>query len=128
RDWSSDVCSSDLYRPATQALKKRRVEEVVGGAPGNMTYVAVDFETENLADALARYGYDASRPTFFILEGVTMYLPEEAVRATFRFVAAHPKGSGIAFDFLTGELIRGTKQLDIATVPPPLRPSSDRRR
>lgn len=116
----------EVDRPATQALKKRRVEEVLGGAPGNTMYVAVDFETENLADALARYGYDASRPTFFILEGVTMYLPEEAVRATFRFVAAHPKGSGIVFDFLTGELIRVTKQLDIATVAPAVRPIIER--
>jgi len=122
----TDARVFEVDRPATQALKKRRIDEVLGGAPDNTTYVAVDFETENVADALARHGYDASRPTFFILEGVTMYLPEEAVRATFRFVASHSEGSGIVFDFLTGELIRMTKRLDIAAAASAVRPIIER--
>ncbi|HEX6993101.1 MAG TPA: SAM-dependent methyltransferase [Gammaproteobacteria bacterium] len=116
----------EVDRPSTQALKRRRVDEVLGGAPDNTTYVAVDFGTEDLADVLSRHGYDASRQTFFILEGVTMYLPEEAVRATLRFVAAHLPGSGIVFDFLTGELIRTMRGLDIATVAPAVRPIIER--
>lgn len=116
----------EVDRPATQALKRRLVDQVLGGAPDNTTYVAIDFETEELADALSRHGYDASRPTFFILEGVTMYLPEEAVGSTFRFVAAHPPGSGIVFDFLTGELIEMMRGLDLATVSSPMRPIIER--
>jgi O-methyltransferase involved in polyketide biosynthesis len=34
------------------------------------------------------------------LRSVVMNLPEEAVRHTLRFVATHPPGSGIVFDFV----------------------------
>ena len=71
----------EVDRPATQVLKKQRVNEVLGGPPANLTYVAIDFQHEDLADVLARHGYDPAQRTFFILEGVTMYLPEEGVRA-----------------------------------------------
>ena len=59
----------------------------------------VDFQQDDLPDVLTRHGYDRTQRTFFILEGVTMYLPEEAARETLRFVGAHPPGSGIVFDF-----------------------------
>lgn len=116
----------EVDRPATQALKRRRVDEVLGGPPDNLAYVAVDFKTENPAEVLSRHGYDASQRTFFILEGVTMYLPEDAVHATLRFVAAHPPGSGIVFDFLTRELIDMMSGLDLATVAPAMRPIIER--
>src|SRR4029079_19122843 len=86
----------EVDRPATQAVKKQRFTAVLGRPPVNLTYVAVDFQHEGLPDVLARHGHDPAQRTFFILEGVTMYLPEEAVRSTLRFVAAHPPGTGSA--------------------------------
>ena len=107
----------EVDRPATQALKRQRVNEVLGGPPANLTYVAIDFQHEALPDALTRHGYDLAQRTFFILEGVTMYLPEEAVRSTFRFVAAHPPGSGIVFDFVYRTMIDMIARIDMANVP-----------
>src|SRR5215216_3723653 len=78
----------EVDRPATQALKRHRVNEVLGGPPANLTYVPIDFQHEDLLDVLKRHGYDASQRTFFILEGVTMYLPENAARDTLRFVGS----------------------------------------
>ena len=66
----------EVDRPATQALKRQRVNDVLGGPPVNLTYVAIDFQHEDLPDVLTRHGYDSAQRTFFILEGVTMYLPE----------------------------------------------------
>lgn len=46
-----------------------------------------------------RAGYLTDRVTFFIWEGVTYYIPEEAVRSTLRVVAtASAPGSAIVFD------------------------------
>ena len=81
----------EVDRPATQALKRQRVNEVLGGSPENLTYVPIDFQHEDLRDVLARHGYDMTQRTFFILEGVTMYVREESVRSTLSFVAAHPR-------------------------------------
>jgi methyltransferase (TIGR00027 family) len=116
----------EVDRPATQALKKQRVNDVLGGPPANLRYVPIDFQHEDLADVLSRHGYDPAQPTFFILEGVTMYLPEEAVRGTFRFVAAHPPGSGIVFDFVYRAMIDMLARIDVAALPEAQRPYVER--
>ena len=116
----------EVDRPATQALKKQRVSDVLGGPPVNLTYVAVDFQHEDLPDVLTRHGYDPAQQTFFILEGVTMYLPEEAVRSTLRFVAAHPPGSGIVFDFVYRAMIDMIAAIDMANVPAAAKPFVER--
>src|SRR5947209_9076045 len=116
----------EVDRPATQALKRQRVIEVLGGSPANVTYVAIDFQHEDLRDILTRHGYDPGQQTFFILEGVTMYLPEEAVRGTLRFVAAHPPGSGIVFDFVYRAMIDMIARIDMANVPEVAKPFVER--
>ena len=50
----------------------------------------VDFETDDLADALAQAGYVADRPTLFVWEGVSQYLSAagvDSVLAVIRKVA-----------------------------------------
>ena len=108
----------EVDRPVTQALKKERVNEVLGGPPSNLTYVATDFQDETLSEVLARHGYDRSQRTFFILEGVTMYLAEEAARETLRFVGSHPPGSVIVFDFVYRAMIDMIRAIDITVLPP----------
>jgi methyltransferase (TIGR00027 family) len=116
----------EVDRPATQTLKRRRVQETLGDPPPNLTYVPVDFERENLPDVVKAHGLDLNQRTFFILEGVTMYLPEEAVRSTLRFVAAHPPGSGIVFDFVYSTMIDMLARIDVAAVPKAVRPFVER--
>ena len=116
----------EVDRPATQALKRQRVDEVLGGPPPNLTYVPIDFQLERLPDVLARHGYDSSRRTFFILEGVTMYVPEQGVRDTFRFVGSHPGGSAIVFDFVYRPMIDFLTKIDWATLPKSARPYFER--
>ena len=126
RDLLADVRVFEVDRPATQAVKKQRVNDVLGGPPLNLTYVAIDFQHEDLPGVLARHGYDPGQRTFFIWEGVTMYLPEEAVRNTLRFVGTHPPGSGIVFDFVYRAMIDLLARIDMATVPPAGRPYLER--
>ena len=112
----------EVDRHATQAVKKQRVNEVLGPPPANLTYVEIDFRQEDLRDVLIRHGYDPAQRTFFIWEGVTMYLPEAAVRDTLRFVASHPPGSGIVFDFVYRALIEMIARIDMANIPAAARP------
>ena len=122
RDLLRDVRVFEVDRPATQALKRRRVDEALGGPPPNLTYVPVDFQRDDLGGVLRRHGCDPAQRTFFILEGVTMYLPEAAVRDTLQFVASHAPGSGIVFDFVYQPMIDMLARLDLANVPAPARP------
>ena len=126
RDLLAGVRVFEVDRPETLEFKKQRVDEALGGPPANLTYVPLDLENEEMPAALARYGYDANRRTFVILEGVTMYVPEPALRALFGFIASHPKGSSVVFDFASRPMIEGIKKIDIAKVPPVARPSLER--
>jgi len=51
-----------------------------------------------------------------------MYLPEAAVRDTLRFVASHPPGSGIVFDFVYRAMIEMISRIDMANIPAAARP------
>jgi methyltransferase (TIGR00027 family) len=89
------------YGP-TQEYKKRRVDIVLGGAPPNLMYAAIDFTKESLGTVLRAHGYRPDRRTFFVWEGVTMYIPEGAVRDTLHFVARNSApASSIVFDYYT---------------------------
>jgi methyltransferase (TIGR00027 family) len=108
----------EIDRPSTQAWKKQRVTEVLGAPPRNLSYVPIDFQHQPLDEVLPRHGYDQTQRTFFILEGVTMYLPETAVRQTLQFAGAHPPGSAIVFDYVYRPMIDMIAAIDLAKVPP----------
>jgi methyltransferase (TIGR00027 family) len=89
----------EIDQPATQNWKRRRAEQVLGPRPSNLTYLNIDFRTQTPADVLAAAGYQPAQRTFFLWEGVTMYLPEAAVKATLRWIATQAPGSAVVFDF-----------------------------
>jgi methyltransferase (TIGR00027 family) len=117
RELLANVKVFEVDRPATQAFKRQRVAEAIGDPPPNLTYVPIDFQHDNLLEVLKRHGYDPAQQTFFIMEGVTMYVPEASARDTLRFVAAHPRGSGIVFDFVYRAMIDMIAAIDLTTVP-----------
>ena len=125
-DLLKDTKVFEVDRPQTQEVKKRRVAETLGGAPPNVAYVPIDFQHESLAGVLARYGHDPARRTCFIWEGVTMYLPAEAVRATLEFVGAHASGSTIVFDHVHQRAIDMIAKIDLDKVPAAARPAVQR--
>jgi methyltransferase (TIGR00027 family) len=112
----------EVDRPATQALKQQRVNAALGAPPANLTYVPIDFQHDDLADVLRRHGHDQTPRTFFIMEGVTMYVLEEGVRTTLRYVAGHPPGSAIVFDFMYRPMVDMLRNIDWARVPDSFKP------
>ncbi len=95
----------EVDKPDTQDWKRRRVAEALGKDPANLTYLAIDFRHQTLKNVLAAGGYDPKEKTFFIWEGVTMYLPEAAVRDTLGWISQQAPGSALVFDFAYRGLI-----------------------
>ena len=89
----------EVDHPTTQIWKRRQLVSSDIALPQSLTFVPVDFETETLAERLRACGFEDSEPAFFSWLGVTMYLTEDAVAATLKFVTKRPAGSAIVFDY-----------------------------
>ncbi len=71
----------EVDHPLTQAAK-RRVIDGLDVSCEHVTYVPVDFETDDLTERLVESGFDRAKPTVFVWEGVTNYLTPEAIDGT----------------------------------------------
>ena len=99
----------EVDHPASQASKMEKVKRVLGELPAHVTYIPIDFNVQTLEKRLPESGYDASRKTLFIWQGVTQYLTPEAVDSTLAFIAQHsPSGSSVIFDYMYPTLLDGT--------------------
>ncbi len=96
--------------PATLAAKRTKLQHLLASLPTNVSYVPIDFNHEQLAEVMADAGFDTTRHTFFIWEGVTNYLTAPAVDATLRFVHSAAPGSQIAFTYVHRGLLDGSAQ------------------
>ena len=95
----------EVDHPATQAYKRRRVDALARTCR-TLEYVPVDFERDALAAQLAERGHDAARPTFWIWEGVTMYLHRAALEATLADVSARSApASELAVSYVAPEAL-----------------------
>jgi methyltransferase (TIGR00027 family) len=91
---------------STQEVKKRRLRAVFGALPSQVRFTEIDFKKDTLRGVLAAAGYESSEKTFFIWEGVSMYLSESAVRGTLRTIAADSApGSSVVMDFAEQAII-----------------------
>lgn len=91
----------EVDHPATAARKADLLELVGDDLPAvERRPVRVDFTRERFEERLLEAGFQPRRLTCVIWEGVSMYLPEEAVRDTLRrLVALCAPGSRLGMDF-----------------------------
>ena len=112
-------CYSELMRKGircfevdqvvTQQQKTARFERA-GVDVAHVAFVEVDFSRDDLFDTLQARGHDTTKRTLFLLEGVTLYLSEEAVRKTLRDVrACASTGSVVLADVYAGLMIKQMK-------------------
>lgn len=94
----------EVDHPASQAYKRHALG--TRRAPVRKhTFVSVDFARNDLDDALEASGHDAQGPTFWIWEGVTMYLERAALRATLDVIAKRTaSGSRAVISYVTPQL------------------------
>lgn len=98
----------ELDQATTQQLKRTYLQKA-GVDSRHVTFVETDFSQQEWIDSLKEAGYDPSKRTIFLWEGVTLYLGEASVRNTLRTVKENSAaGSIIVADiyaqrFLSGE-------------------------
>ncbi len=102
----------EVDHPGTQGLKKEKIAKIFGRLPDHVVYVPVDFETESLGKKLLENGYDKSKKTLFIMEGLVMYIPPKAVDETLSFIVNNSaKGSAVLFDYFLQSVVDGTCEI-----------------
>ncbi len=103
----------ELDLPEPQRYKRRRLEKYLGAVPDHVTFVPIDFDRQELAVEMAAAGFQESRRTFFIWEGVTQYITAESVDETLEFVGRSAAGSRIAFTYIHGGILDGSTRSDV---------------
>lgn len=90
----------EVDHPATAGRKARIVARHARELPpARVERVSVDFERQSFREELGRAGFRERRRTFFVWEGVTMYLTRSAVKHTLSELRAMgAAGSGLVLD------------------------------
>src|SRR5215813_3615167 len=97
----------ELDLPAMISAKRERVVKIFGALPDRVALVPTDFTSRPLDLVLREAGYDRAQRTFFIWEGVTMYLPEAANLSTLRFIrSGSAPGSSAVYDYVLDAALR----------------------
>lgn len=105
----------EVDKPATQTAKVEKARKLAGTVSVHVIYVPVDFDKDNIEDQLIARGYDPTVKTFFIWEGVTMYLTAEGVDQTLALVAKRSgAGSSIVFNYVHKAVVDGSDVSDAA--------------
>jgi len=97
----------ELDQAITQQYKLECLEKA-GIDTSHVTFVETDFSQESWFGSLVKAGYDPSKRTIFLWEGVTLYLGEGAVRKTLRKLKANAaEGSLIVTDIYASRFVSG---------------------
>ena len=94
-----DIRIFEVDHPGTARWKRQRLHRL-GTDTGHVTYATIDFTIDSLEGCLLRHDYDPGAATFFLWEGVVMYLPVESVRKTLSHIADAAPGSSVVFDYI----------------------------
>jgi len=109
RDVLVDARVFEVDHPNTQKEKVSKIREQIKNVSDNVTYVPVNFDTDDLKDSLLTHGYSPLKKTLFLWEGVTYYLEKESIEKTLDAIVKNSaKGSKLAFDYFEPEVIAGT--------------------
>ena len=96
---AQDVRIYEVDHPATQAWKCQRLAEAELALPPWLRLVPVDFERDDLGEALAGAGFQQDSPAFFSWLGVVPYLTRDAIGSTLGNVASI-QNSEVVFDYM----------------------------
>lgn len=95
----AEVQCIEIDHPATQAVKRAALE---GRMPQNLTLLPADLRERRLADVLSESGrFAPDRRSVVVIEGVLMYLPEDAVASLLgQLRDLVPAGGRLVFTFM----------------------------
>lgn len=111
----------EVDHPASQAWKRERSSSIPYKAK-DVRFVAMDFERDRLAPLIQNAGFDPHKRTFWLWEGVTMYLRPEDVSANLgAFASMSAPGSRIALTYLRKKNGRIPRSLFLTLLGEPVR-------
>jgi len=97
----------ELDAPVTQQEKLKAFSKRKITIPENLVFVSINFNKESLSSKLIEAGFETSRKSMFLMEGVTMYLTSGAVDVTFSFIQhGSATGSRVVFDYVNAGVLR----------------------
>jgi methyltransferase (TIGR00027 family) len=102
----------EVDRAETQAAKRSHLARSRAASRADVHYVSVDFQLDDVAKKLVDSGWDPSRRTVFIWEGVTNYLTEDAVAGVLSWISSAAPGSVVVFTYIHRGLLDGTTRFD----------------
>ncbi len=120
-DGLRDTVVFEVDHPSSQAWKRERSAELPYKAK-DLRFVAMDFQRDRLAPLIQSAGFDPTKRTFWLWEGVTMYLrPGEVAASLDAFAALSAPGSHIAITYLRKNHGRIPRSLFLALLGEPVR-------
>jgi methyltransferase (TIGR00027 family) len=110
----SKVKVFEVDHPSAQVVKIEKLKRILDSLPDHVTYVPVDLDTDDLGQKLVEKGYDKSKKSLFILEGVIFYITPKMVDYILSFITRNSgKGSAVLFDYFPQSVVDGTSQLEV---------------
>ena len=95
----------EVDHPSVQDLKRSRLRRHLGTLPSHVRFVPIDFDTQDLAVALAAAGYEPVTRTLFMWEGVSQYVSRAALEGTLDYVGGTAPGNQLVFSYVLQRFI-----------------------
>jgi methyltransferase (TIGR00027 family) len=106
---AKEVAVFEVDHPATQRAKRDRLTARLGRLPETVRFVPVDFEKDDLHNALIEAGFDKNALALVVWEGVVSYLTASAVRENFCVLARIlAPGSRVIFSYVHSGALDGS--------------------
>lgn len=100
-----DLAIFELDRSADLANKRKGLK-AAGINTSRIRYVDVDFADQSWVDVLAASGYDRTKKTIFVWEGVTLYLTAQQIRDTLEALRPHMAATSVVIaDFYSKRVL-----------------------
>jgi methyltransferase (TIGR00027 family) len=100
--------STKIFEMDIKTTQQRKVETLRKNnidIPGSLSFIPINFKTDNIYNFLCKAGYDSNKKTLFIWEGVIYYLTKKEVENTLDFLQKYSSaGSLLCFDYMTEKL------------------------
>ncbi len=96
----------EVDHPATQQWKRAQLAAAAIPVPDSVSYVAMDFERDQLAGRLRQAGFDPSWPALVSWLGVTMYLTRAAIIQTLEEISGFAPGTQLITDYVLPAALR----------------------
>jgi methyltransferase (TIGR00027 family) len=109
-----DIPVFEVDLPVNIARKKVALQRSIGAIPMSLHLVPLDFERDDLMGTLSEHGYSTDARTFFVWEGVTQYLTEDAACTTLAAIQGAVAESRLVFTYVRKDFIDGVNMYGAA--------------